>query len=418
MTPSTSMRSVDNHRGGSTIRVPRRGIFFSGWRCLLLAILVILAVLWVYFMNQISGEHDVHFIINNEDAPPGNSSNTHATKNVQQRSNNGQEEEYNRAADDAKRSAAAIPMTAAVVATTHTKDHQSPRLVLNEKYLHHLRSLEPFPKKLSVLFPDKDYYKRQETRTLPFVTNGILRFMKLNPEWNVTVYDDADMDGIIEKAAGDGIISMEEMRILLGDEKKHSAKAHPVERADLARMLIMWYYGGMYVDADALDNPKQFDQVFHSTVKMCLPIYLDINFSQSLVCSSPGNQLYLTMIKQMSKHRMTSNDGGPLERRDGWARREALFDMGPPMFNRVIFGLVFGTLHAGTGNIEGIEDDMRLLQKEASDLIATGQFVDECHSFIANPYEGCKLWNRASLYRLYNMSSWGKAVKERWGEEK
>ena len=47
--------------------------------------------------------------------------------------------------------------------------------------------------------------------------------MELNPTWNVTVHDDADMDDIIRKAAGDGIISMEEMRILLGDEQNPAA---------------------------------------------------------------------------------------------------------------------------------------------------------------------------------------------------
>eukprot|EP00579_Thalassiosira_antarctica_P008212 CAMPEP_0201878358 /NCGR_PEP_ID=MMETSP0902-20130614/9532_1 /ASSEMBLY_ACC=CAM_ASM_000551 /TAXON_ID=420261 /ORGANISM="Thalassiosira antarctica, Strain CCMP982" /LENGTH=448 /DNA_ID=CAMNT_0048405985 /DNA_START=98 /DNA_END=1444 /DNA_ORIENTATION=+ len=290
---------------------------------------------------------------------------------------------------------------------------QEGELVLRKKYLEHLRGLQPFPKKLHILFPHKDYYKRDPP--LPFVKHTILRFMELNPSWNVTVYDDADMDLIIKKAADDGIISVEEKHVLVGNDT--APAAHPVERADLARMLIIWYYGGMYVDADALQNPKDFDKVFQPSIKMCLPIYINVNFAQSIVCSSPNNRLHMEIIKQMSKHRMKSNRGRPIERRGGWATSNALFSMGPPLFNRMVFQIVFGKSHRGIGNIPGIEEDMRVLQREANDVIATGQFIDECNSFIADPYEGCRPRDRAELYGSYNMSSWGMAVKRRWASD-
>ncbi len=170
----------------------------------------------------------------------------------------------------------------------------------------------------------------------------------------------------------------------------------------------------MYVDADALQNPKNFAEVFRPSVKMCLPIYLDVNFAQSIACSSPNNNLHLNIIREMSKHRTTSNKGGPIERRDGWARSEALFSMGPPMFNRVVFRTVFGESKSGSGDIPGIERYMRALQEEAGDVIATGQFLDECHSFIADPFEGCGPRDRSELYQKYGMESWGKAVRRRW----
>ena len=98
----------------------------------------------------------------------------------------------------------------------------------------------------------------------------MLRFIDLNPTWNVTVYDDADMDDIIRTAADDGIISMDEMNTLVGNETQPSAHRKKfyrisslfhhdvinyivlfsnnnaaVERSDLARLLIIWYFGGV-----------------------------------------------------------------------------------------------------------------------------------------------------------------------------
>lgn len=88
--------------------------------------------------------------------------------------------------------------------------------VLNQDYISYLQTLGPFPKKLHILFPQKYYYK--EAAHLPFVQKSILRFMELNPKWNVTVHDDADMDSIIERASCDGVISEEEKNILVGTD--------------------------------------------------------------------------------------------------------------------------------------------------------------------------------------------------------
>ena len=171
----------------------------------------------------------------------------------------------------------------------------------------------------------------------------------------------------------------------------------------------------MYVDVDSLINPRGFDEVFLTTVKMCLPTYFEVNFAQSNVCSSPKNRLYIDIINQMSEHRMKSNDGGGFERRGGWASRSDLFAIGPPMFNRVIFATVFGKRVSGHGTIPGMEDARRALTLQAGDLIATGIWKSQCNSFIAAPFEGCIEWSRKELYDMYNMTRWGVAVNRRWG---
>ena len=110
--------------------------------------------------------------------------------------------------------------------------------VVDREYLQHLRSLDPFPMKLHIVFPQKDYYKRREVN---FVKNGILRFMELNPTWNVTVYDDLDMDGIIEMAADDGIISMDEMNTLLGTDTQPAAH-RKIYFSECPRHLRQWCF--------------------------------------------------------------------------------------------------------------------------------------------------------------------------------
>ncbi len=178
----------------------------------------------------------------------------------------------------------------------------------------------------------------------------------------------------------------------------------------------MWYYGGMYVDVDQMINPRNFDDVFKPTIKMCLPIHQAVNFAQSLLCSSPKNELFLEVVKEMSNYRMHANNGNPVERRDGWATSASLFSMGPPLYNRMVFKIVFGKEITGQGKIRDIEEYMKRLQNEASDIIVTGQFQDQCNSFIAQNYEGCQEWERTELYQAYNMPRWGIAVKMRWGQ--
>ena len=95
-------------------------------------------------------------------------------------------------------------------------------------YLSHLRTLPAFPRTLHVLFPVRDYYVEHPED--PFVKNSMGRFVEVNPAWNVTVWDDDDMDGIIRRGAEEGIISREECEVLVGNATGGTA-AHPVERS-------------------------------------------------------------------------------------------------------------------------------------------------------------------------------------------
>ena len=98
---------------------------------------------------------------------------------------------------------------------------------VQRSFIDYLETLEAFPKKLHILFPYKDYYKRY--KDVPFVQHSILRFIEMNPKWDVTVWDDADMDVVIQKGADEGIITQVECDVLIGNDKFEGA--HPVERS-------------------------------------------------------------------------------------------------------------------------------------------------------------------------------------------
>lgn len=50
--------------------------------------------------------------------------------------------------------------------------------------------------------------------------------MERNPNWNVTVHDDRDVDALIARAARDEIISLEERDILVGNGSDSFPGAH------------------------------------------------------------------------------------------------------------------------------------------------------------------------------------------------
>ena len=97
-------------------------------------------------------------------------------------------------------------------------------------YLSHLRTLPAFPRTLHVLFPVRDYYVEHPED--PFVKNSMGGSSRRIPT-GTSVWDDGDdgdMDGIIRRGTEEGIISREELEVLVGNGMGGTA-AHPVERS-------------------------------------------------------------------------------------------------------------------------------------------------------------------------------------------
>jgi len=285
-------------------------------------------------------------------------------------------------------------------------------ITVSSTFITYLQTLDTIPRKVHIFFPDKEFANKPDPPSI--VQHGILSLLKLNPNWNVTVYDDADIDVVIDNAKD--ILSKEERDILLGQpDGKGGWKggAHVVEKTDLARLILIYTQGGLYMDVDRVVNVK-LDDLFGSNTRMCLPTVYNANFMQDLMCSSANNSLFLEAIKEQSQKRLTGGkDGGPLERRGGWATTNDLFSMGPPTYNRVVARLVFGK----DGQIPG--DDLpeaRAALEKTNGVIVTKK-VEWCDGLLVTPFEGCKRINRDDLYSKYGLKGWNDAVKARWNAD-
>jgi alpha 1,6-mannosyltransferase len=71
----------------------------------------------------------------------------------------------------------------------------------------------------------------------PEVARNILSWKRFNPEYSVILYDDDDMREMFRVYRPDLLFAYDSLD-------------HPVEKADFWRYLVVWVYGGVYVDSD------------------------------------------------------------------------------------------------------------------------------------------------------------------------
>jgi len=67
------------------------------------------------------------------------------------------------------------------------------------------------------------------------------RFVETNPDWNVTVWDDGDMDGIIRRGAQEGIISREEYELLVSNGTGGARRLTPW-RVRVSSWIGLWLF--------------------------------------------------------------------------------------------------------------------------------------------------------------------------------
>ncbi|KAL7530448.1 hypothetical protein ACHAXR_003506 [Thalassiosira sp. AJA248-18] len=288
------------------------------------------------------------------------------------------------------------------------ENKQSADLSLDNAFLQYLQTLAPIPKKVHMFFPDKNYWRENP---IPFVEYSILNLMKLNPDWNVTVYDDDMVDNVIRKAADSELIPKEECDILLGVKDNAGniiqEPSHFVERTDIARLLLMYTEGGFYIDVDRLIN-KRMEDVIQPNTRLCLPTQNDITFCQDLMCTSPKNELFLATIREASNMRI------PQKRRKGWCKGGQLFEMGPVLYNKQIFIHVFGGDDAMYYKyMDGISAFRELLVAGSDGVIATKEETRCDDGFLVDDTLP-QCYERGSLYDIYGMKSWAPQVDALW----
>jgi len=289
------------------------------------------------------------------------------------------------------------------------------RISLNKTFVQHLQSLGPIPKKVHIFFPDKDYWKKSP---IPFIEHSILNLKRLNPDWNVTVYDEGMIDNVIRKGVDSNLIRQEECDILVGSTDRHgnviNEAAHIMERLNIARLILLYTEGGFYMDADKLVSNHMDDVIQPTVTRMCLPTNHDVNFCHDVMCTSPKNELFLFIIQEASNFRLR------LKRRKGWIEGGALSELGPVLYNKQILIHVFGGTEDTYYECEesGIPVARELITAESDGVVVTkredgcdgGLLFDDtvplCDDLVTK--------GKDELYNAYGMDQWRAQVNARW----
>jgi hypothetical protein len=148
-----------------------------------------------------------------------------------------------------------------------------------------LEQLGPIPKKVHTSWARKFNVLEHQAE---LIENGLQRLVALNPEWDVVISDDADVDRDLQKW-----LNATEWGVL--------ERAHIVEKTDLWRLLLMFHEGGIYTDLDRMFN-RDLGKLIGPSTKMLLPFcglgevdgvgLMVRDFSQDFMCSAPNNPLF------------------------------------------------------------------------------------------------------------------------------
>mmetsp|Transcript_2841 Transcript_2841/g.7970 ORF Transcript_2841/g.7970 Transcript_2841/m.7970 type:complete len:367 (-) Transcript_2841:236-1336(-) len=302
--------------------------------------------------------------------------------------------------------------------TTTTETSTTPtsnQLWVQPDYVTYLKTLGPIPKIVHIFFPNKTFIQHQEFNMVKY---GVGALVEQNPDWELRIYDDADIDALIANATD--LLPEAERSLLLGNDQGENA-AHIVEKTDIARLLVMYQHGGLYSDFDRIFNVPLNQVLGGDGTALCLPTFRDDDFMQSLMCSAPKNKLFEETIRLATQKRLHGGPNNtPMQRRGGWVRRDELLSMGPPTFNVAVSKLVFdGPLMKRKGEPQASRQHMawaRAAIAQTQGLIVTARDTG-CDGFFSKSSNGCPSVNKREVQQFYGMREWSPQVKERWGEQ-
>lgn len=142
------------------------------------------------------------------------------------------------------------------------------------------------PKKVHLSWKTKDLLDSKS----PLVVHGVKRLVDLNPDWEVTIYDDQEVDDYLKTQLEPQVYAL-------------IASKHIVQKTDLWRLIKLYEEGGLYIDVDRFVDTPLNDLVDENT-KWVLPTYRDYDFSHDFMMTAPHNPVY-RLAAQMYIERMS-----------------------------------------------------------------------------------------------------------------
>lgn len=152
-------------------------------------------------------------------------------------------------------------------------------------------SSKQIPKKIHLSWKNKNILDSN----YELIRKGAKNLELLNPDWDVQVYDDEDINRLLRDSIG------RDNWDLIKDRKI-------TEKTDLWRLLKTYKEGGLYVDIDRyIDTP--LSEIINHKTSCALPTFQDIDFSQDFILTCSKNPIIGRAIVNNLNHR---KQGKPL----------------------------------------------------------------------------------------------------------
>jgi hypothetical protein len=148
-----------------------------------------------------------------------------------------------------------------------------------------LEDLDTIPKIINFTWKDKNIKDNNH----PMITNGLRKMIDLNPEWDVVISDDEDVEDYLKEN-------------LSSKDYNDIKYKHVVEKTDLWRLIKLYNEGGVYHDLDRYCNIS-FDDFITEDIKFILPTHEDFGFAHCLMGTAPKNPIFKQAIKDNIEER-------------------------------------------------------------------------------------------------------------------
>jgi mannosyltransferase OCH1-like enzyme len=187
------------------------------------------------------------------------------------------------------------------------------------------------PKIAHIAWKTKDVVNNQS----PLILNGLRNLIDLNPDWNVIVHDDNDIDEYLK-----GVLDKRDYNLI--------KDIHIVEKSDLWRQFKLYNEGGLYMDIDRFYNIP-LSEILEDGIQCVLPTCLDWDFSQDVILTEPNNPIQSQTIELIMQRRYEGHKN--------------VFFLGPQTYMHAVTKVIFGEMINTNPGLEKFTEMRNIMKK-------------------------------------------------------
>lgn len=187
------------------------------------------------------------------------------------------------------------------------------------------------PKIAHIAWKTKDVVNSQS----PLILNGLRNLIDLNPDWNVIVYDDHDIDEYLK-----GVLNKRDYNLI--------KDLHVVVKSDLWRQFKLYNEGGLYMDIDRFCNIP-LSEILEDGIRCVLPTCLEWDFSHDIILTEPNNPIQSQTIELIMQRRYEGHTN--------------VFFLGPQTYMNAITKVLFGEMIHTDPGVEKFAEMRKEMEK-------------------------------------------------------